>query len=657
MRATRLIISVFFIISLVASCTGKHEVVRFSNLTDIRYTPSSSMPATVKGFSDNGSWLGYLLPSDSDAIYRGSVTGPWFAATGKYLSQSLFVPSITIGDQFISPAGYSDYIADYYPGLIGQRFIAGGMEVVVELFFSDRQSAVASVRIKNITENIEQVRVDISGKLFEDAGRFVVNGGYMECLMEGFTETLFIAPVDQSVQITVDSDSLQYGMKMAAPVSLNPGTEHVASYVFQLADGRESGSLYSDIRNRLFDYNRKRSESVARWDRYIKTIVDGSQYAGDSLAEALVRGVVTLTGNMKSPLRDFPEWGLLMSPEDSLLMSYRAIDQWFGAAALSLIEPEIAKSVMRGSFNIVSLAGVLPERNAGTWENSLFLITAPPVATWAVSQIYRYSSDTAFLREMYPSLVSNHYYWYKERDINKNGMAEYGVNTKDLEIARLESGGFNPVRFSGSSLLQSSFRTYSLSQESSDLNALLYKEKIQLADIAELLGYSSQREEFSQSAARLKDSIASLFWSHEKRFFFDRNLGSGSLIEVYGTDGLTHLWTGSATDSQAAEIISRVTDSAYFATFFPLAGYTAHRYDILSAGTSGSVHPEQYFYVVEGLKGFGFKDEAEKLISRYLLHTSNGFYESWSATDAKGEGYTESTLSAAVALLISRNRE
>lgn len=655
MRATRLFISLLCIIILVTSCTEKSEPVRFSNLTDIRYTPSSSMPAMVKGFSDNGSWLGYLLPSENDETFRGSVTGPWFAATGKYLSQSLFMPSITIGDQVISPSVYSDYNAVYYPGLIEQRFKAGGMEVVVELFFSDRYSAVASVRINNLTENVEQVKVDISGRLFGDAGRLVANGGYMECLMEGFTETLFIAPVDQSAQITVDSDSLQYSMSMPAPVTLSPGTEHIAAFVFQLADGRQSGSLYSEIRNRIFDYNRKRNESIARWDRYLKTIMDESKYASDSLAAVLARALVTLTGNLKSPIKDFPEWGLLMSPEDSLLMSYRAIDQWFGAAALSLFEPEIAKSVLRGSFNIISLAGVLPERNSGTWENSLFLITAPPLATWSVSQIYRNSADTAFLREMYPSLVSNHNYWYKERDINKNGVAEYGVNTKDIETARLESGGFNPVRFSGSSLMQSSFRTYSLNQESSDLNALLYKEKILLADIAALLGYSSQREEFSKSAARLKDSIASLFWSHEKRFFFDRNLSSGSLIEVYGTDGLTHLWTGSATDTQAAEIISRVTDPAYFATFFPLAGYTAHRYDIISAGTSGSVHPEQYFYVVEGLNGFGFKDETEELISKYLMHANKGFRESWSAADAKGNGYTESTLSAAVALLISRH--
>ena len=640
---------------LAVSCSKGPETVKYPDLTNIRHTPSSSGLATVTGFSDNGSWLGFMLPSESDHTFRGSITGPWFAATGRYLSQSLFMPAIEIGGEKISPSDYSDYTAVFYPGLMEQRFTAGGLEVVVELFFSERYSAVASVTITNRTGEEKQVRVDIGGKLFPDAGRLISNGGYMECLMEGFTETLFIAPVDQSTPISVGSDSLSFRMSMPAPVALSPGDGLVAAFVYQMADGMQSGSLYSDIRNRIFDYSRKRNESTARWDRYIKTVVQGSRIADDSPAEVLVRALMTLAGNMKSPLKDFPEWGILSSPSDTLLMSYRAIDQWFGAAALSVIEPEIAKSILRGSFKIISLAGVLPERNSGTWENSLFLITAPPVAAWAANQIFQNSSDTGFLREMYPALVSNHNYWYRERDINKNGVAEYGVNTNDIATAWLESGGFNHARFNGSSLLQSSFRTYSINQESSDLNALLYKEKNLLAEIARLLGRRNDSEEFKLAAGSLKDSIASLFWSQEKRFFFDRSLGSGDLIEVFGTDGLTHLWSGSATDSQAAHLISRVTDSSFFASVFPLPGYIAHRTGMIAAGSYGNVYPEQYFYVVKGLYDYGFINVANSLVTRYLHHASSGFYEFYSATDASGYGNGFRSLSASVALLISQH--
>ena len=49
------------------------------------------------------------------------------------------------------------------------------------------------------------------------------------------------------------------------------------------------------------------------------------------------------------------------------------------------------------------------------------------MAAWAVYNIYRQTGDVAFLEEMYPKLVAYHNWWYTNRDVDHNGIAEYGA--------------------------------------------------------------------------------------------------------------------------------------------------------------------------------------------------------------------------------------
>ncbi|MCI2282947.1 hypothetical protein L3081_05500 [Colwellia sp. MSW7] len=53
--------------------------------------------------------------------------------------------------------------------------------------------------------------------------------------------------------------------------------------------------------------------------------------------------------------------------------------------------------------------------------------TKPPLASWAVWQVYKESGDVNFIKEMYPKLVAYHQWWYRNRDHNKNGLVEYGA--------------------------------------------------------------------------------------------------------------------------------------------------------------------------------------------------------------------------------------
>jgi putative isomerase len=53
--------------------------------------------------------------------------------------------------------------------------------------------------------------------------------------------------------------------------------------------------------------------------------------------------------------------------------------------------------------------------------------TKPPLASWAVWEIYQATQDISFIEEMLPKLQRYHQWWYRNRDHNQNGLVEYGA--------------------------------------------------------------------------------------------------------------------------------------------------------------------------------------------------------------------------------------
>ena len=110
--------------------------------------------------------------------------------------------------------------------------------------------------------------------------------------------------------------------------------------------------------------------------------------------------------------------------------------------------------------------------------------TKAPLASWAVLEIYKASSDLEFVKEMYPKLVKYHKWWYQYRDNDQNGLCEYGSTDGTLIAAKWESGMDNAVRFDDTKMLKNNEHGWSMNQESVDLNAYLQAEKEDLSELA-----------------------------------------------------------------------------------------------------------------------------------------------------------------------------
>ena len=124
------------------------------------------------------------------------------------------------------------------------------------------------------------------------------------------------------------------------------------------------------------------------------------------------------------------------------------------AAAIGRWEPELAKDHIRALFDYQTEEGMIPDFVSRIKYINNLRDTKPPLASWAVEEIYDADGDLAFVEEMFDRLLRYHNWWYAYRDVDQNGLCEYGATDGTLQAAAWESGMDNAVRFDSTEMLK-----------------------------------------------------------------------------------------------------------------------------------------------------------------------------------------------------------
>lgn len=307
-----------------------------------------------------------------------------------------------------------------------------------------------------------------------------------------------------------------------------------------------------------------------------------------------------------------------------------------------------------------------PERggDGGNWNERN---SKPPLAAWAVYNAYKESGDKEFLEEMYPKLVAYHNWWYTNRDVDGNGIAEYGGMVHDshyqydengeimtdedgnplvdaeavIEAAAWESGMDNAPRFDISGNGPEDVGTlvyevknddgevvgYTINQESVDLNSYLYAEKGFLKSMAEELGYTEDAAKYEEEAEAVKEYINTYMYDEETGFYYDLQInedGSEKKLLVNrgkGSEGWLPLWAKLATEEQAARVVENMVDEEKFNLVVPL-GVTSKDNDMFEPDRywRGPVWMDQALFGVEAMQNYGYDEEAKELALKMFVN-------------------------------------
>ncbi len=687
----------------------------FPNVLSLAGAPDSARDLSAYAFSDLGAWHMFGLPDPVADSLPGAFPGPLLLAEGGvWLGRATVGLELHVAGEAVpltwDPA--APHPSAFLPGRLRQELVGPGVGMTLDLVFASPASTLIRATLVNRRSEPLEATLAWTGRDFLLPVHVEASGGDVCVELPGRTTRVLVRAAEDATGTTpvakVTADRYPGYRISAWPVHVPPGGM-VVRYVLVTVQGGpgavvddagagESGGSGSDYTSGtwadagwgcpgsslearfLADPEEVLAGNWARWSGWLARVLAAVRGAGsesggapdgaaaDSSAllsdpdlspRVAVKAVETLISNWRSPRGHLYHDGLFPSYAYRGFYGIWSWDSWKHARALALFAPDLARDQLRVMLDHQAPDGMIPDviyvdSTENNWRD-----TKPPLAAWAAHGIFRATADTSFVAEVYPALLAYHRWWYRERDHDGNGLCEYGSTDGSLIAAAWESGMDNAVRFDGARMVRNGPDSWSMDQESVDLNAYLFAEKGYLADLAEAVGEEADAANLRGDADRLRDLIRSTHFDEETGYFYDVDLESKAFVRVPGPEGWIPLWAGVASRDQADQVEQIMTDSVTFAARvpFPTLAMNQPEFDPTEGYWRGPVWLDQAYFAVRGLERYGYQGKARELQGRLLtsprgLPGDGPIYENYHPRTGEGLNAPHFSWSAAHLLLL-----
>jgi putative isomerase len=690
------------IAATTVSAASSTRVKDFGNVLNVYADPTEEIYGDYStnkynNFADQGAWHGYYLHDlDAKDLY-GGFAGPVIIGEEYPANLSDSISKIVVSDSKGRQYDLSDakVSAVYYPGRLVQSYELEKFVLKMELIFGSNRTALIKTSIKNKTRQTLKLRVKWQGNIFTTYGSsgkplgtslratktgVAVDFEEIRSTWSWMTtdENKFNVVYDKPVKTTVNEDKTSYESKMRTPVYIRRGktftTWSTQSYTFTKKEASKEKIKVAKMLTRGNYYLAKNNK---RWQGYLDKTFKGTKKVDKAYKNAAVKSIETLMTNWRSAAGALKHDGVVPSMSYQWFIGMWAWDSWKQAVGASVFNGDLAKDNIRALFDYqIQEDDPVRPQDAGTIIDCIFYNqdeahggdggnwnernSKPALAAWSVYNVYKQTKDKDFLKEMYPKLVAYHDWWYTNRDVDHNGVAEYGAMVHDahyqydedgnvvtdetgkplfdasavIEAAAWESGMDNATRFDeegsgaddvGVLVYENKNEAdevvgYSINQESVDLNAYLYAEKGFLSSMAKVLGKKDDVKKYDQEAKKLLEYVNTNMFDEETGFYYDLQTnedGSEKKLLVNrgkGTEGWIPLWAKMATKDIAAQVKDNMVDENKFnlSVPFPTASKDNAKFDP-NKYWRGPVWLDQAMYGVEALQNYGYDKEAKEM--------------------------------------------
>lgn len=598
------------------------SVLNFPNILHLKGKPESSTDRSVYIFSDLGAWHGYALPSDNEKSLMTSFVGPFLMTqdNGVWLSESLSKLEIIDlrTEQALDMEKINVLENTSYPNELSQvvQYDEYGLRIQSQLFFVSDRTAMIRLELENLNaEGQMDLSLRFKGKSMMEGVAFSKASNGINISFDK-NDNMGLISTSDSFKATTDTHS--YSLQLPK-VSLKAGKKWETSlchtFCFSEQELTQESSIVAEA---MKTPSSTRSLSENRWNTTIQNTIHQikPEFSSQDHQAIAVKCLQTLNTNWRSAAGQLEHDGLFPSYNYKWFHGLWSWDSWKHAVALSYFDTDLAQNQIKAMFDFQDEHGMIADcvYRDNVLEENNWRDTKPPLSAWSVWEVYSKSEDMGFLSELYPKLKKYHDWWYQFRDINQNGLCEYGSTDGTLVAAKWESGMDNAVRFDSAQIIKNDKVGGSLNIESVDLNAYLYAEKQYLSRIAEVLNHPEDAARYKKHAQELKNKISERFYSEAQGWFFDYNLATESHLEIYGSEGWTPLWTGLATADQAAKARLKMIDSTMFATHIPFPTLDAShpKFSPQNGYWRGPVWIDQAYFAIKGLQNYGYEEDAQK---------------------------------------------
>ncbi|WP_157633686.1 MGH1-like glycoside hydrolase domain-containing protein [Thioflavicoccus mobilis] len=235
--------------------------------------------------------------------------------------------------------------------------------------------------------------------------------------------------------------------------------------------------------------------------------------------------------------------------------------------------------------------------------------TQPPLLAWsalAVADTLEPKAADALLRQVYGPLAA-YQAWLDDQRRLENGLYFWAHP--------YESGVENAPRFSNAdeSRLRNTTRL-----GAPDLTTYVILQREALATMARRLGRRGEAQRHTAAARSLRERLNRLAWSERDGLYYDVD-GAGMHVRVATIASLLPLWAGVPDPVQARRMLTRIMDSAHFATLIPLPSVDRAEHAFEKDMWRGPVWVNTAYGILLGLLRYGFEREAGELAHRLCL--------------------------------------
>ena len=643
----------------------------------------------INSFVDLGAWHGYYQPDTNNSKLYGGFAGPYYIAEEYAANLSDVFSKLTIKEsnsEKIYDLEKSKAQFNYYPGKLEQIYTLDDFVLKIQLIYATNRSSLIKTEIINKTDRELNLDLIWSGKMYNEIqswkdthykttklnNKLIPTTNGIKVDFEG-KRLVWDYLINGEAEFKVTHmDNLMtkvngnlYESKMT-DIKIAPSKEYthysVETFTFTEKEANEESKKIEEVLSAPEKYF---NENENRWNKYLNKSIQNLEGKYDKIA---VKSIETLTTNWRSTAGAIKHDGITPSVSYKWFNGMWAWDSWKQAVATTNFDGELAKNNIRALFDYqIQKDDKVRPQDSGTIIDAIFYNqdkdrggdggnwnernSKPALAAWAVWKTYQATGDKEFLKEMYPKLKVYHEWWYTNRDHDKNGIAEFGgmvheYNNSPEEIilaAAWESGMDNAVRFDvegygkddkGIKVFENrdsnnNLVGYSINQESVDLNAFLYAEKIYLGKMAEILGKTEESKVFMDSAVHVKKYINDKMYDENTGYYYDLQFDENGNTKLLvnrgkGTEGYIPLWANAADEDKAKRVVENILDENIMNTYlpFPTAAKDNPKYNPTKYWR-GPVWLDQAYFGIIGLNNYGYEKEAKELTVR-LFENSEG---------------------------------
>ena len=576
--------------SLLAACSSprgeKAQISdQYKQIFDVAYTPDT-LHRCRGWFTDAGSWMGFTLPEEN--LWVNGFCGPFSLdmLSRRWMARS--VAEVTFAED--QQLAFEPDSVCYQPGQLYLKAHNERGSIEQHLLFANATTALLTIK----SGANEQLLVR-SNTLHPEV-----------TLRREQQSVIILHPSGENVVVTFPHDATvtlaDHDYQAIIPARADENLTLAISFYPTLHELDATGSAVQSL---LAHPQKAIAETKARWEGYLRSVMrDDMPDAYDRVA---AKAVTTLISNWRTHRGGLLHEGIIPSHAVGYFVGYWAWDSWRFCVAAARFFPELAKNNMRAMFDYQQPDGMIIDCIYTDPAENNARDSKPPLACWAVDEIFTQTGDTAFVAEMYPQLMAYYKWWYAYRDHDHNGMCEYGATDGTLEAAAWESGMDNAIRFDDAKMLKNEpmSNAWSMDRESVDLNAYLALECRLLKKFAALLGQTFDGPDYA-------DQVADYFFDTDQGFFFDRLIGKKQFVAEPGCEAYTALWTGIAKPEQVERMLPILQDTARFSTYIPFPTIAADNPKYNPRGYwRGPIWLDQTYFAIHGLRTYGYKDLAD----------------------------------------------